>query len=424
MNKLVAILSVLLAGLVVTTSGAGAQKKEVVRVYRLKSDRFPIEVISRDTSMNHWLLENTEVAVVNILGLLDLTEAPFGELILRWKPGSAQGVFSFPRMLQIESRMPRMEIDFSGADRSQMVAIQRTLLIALLQAHIWQGAESTYAKMIPDPPLWLSEGVLWESLGYGHDAWRGVVDKASLAGVVPSLAEIQSWDELSELRLERLWQQAFSYCLVHKTFQTRAEKRAVMLWLKDYQQQSANDFWENSAGVESWWQEAAAQPMRKKIPLRDWDQSVAALNQLRHFSVRLANGERKMFFIRDLPEGVVLDRKDASLVEYIQSFDLLALSCHYVLAPALARYRNALERWLKQDYEDYRKLIEEAKTWEDWSVKRKQNATDMLDWSVVNLDVRANTSRSELLTDYAAIVRELEQERMRVRREFQKEIFK
>jgi len=69
-------------------------------------------------------------------------------------------------------------------------------------------------------------------------------------------------------------------------------------------------------------------------------------------------------------------------------------------------------------------MIQEAKQWEQWSVKQKQKATDMLDWSVVNLEVRSNAGNSEVLTDYATVVRELEQERMRVRREFQEEIFK
>jgi len=53
--------------------------------------------------------------------------------------------------------------------------------------------------------------------------------------MVPTLTDIQQWNELSDLQLERLWQQAFAYCLVRKTFQTRAEKRAVMLWLKNQQ---------------------------------------------------------------------------------------------------------------------------------------------------------------------------------------------
>jgi len=418
------MLSALLCGLVVAIPVVEAQKKPVVRVYRLKSDRYPIEVISRDTGMNDWLLEKSEKALTDIIRLLDIQQVPFGELILRWKPGNANDIVSFPRVLRLKGRMPVMEIDFSGADRSQVVSIKRTLTIALLQAHIWQGEEHINEEIIPDPPLWLSEGVLWESLGYGHDVRKGVVDKASRVGMVPTLTDIQQWNELSDLQLERLWQQAFAYCLVRKTFQTRAEKRAVMLWLKNQQQVGAAPFWENSTGVESWWQEAASRPMDKKIPLKDWEQSVATLNQLRHLSVRLSDGERKMFFIEELPEGVELDRQNRSLVEYIQAFDLLALSCHYALNPAVVRYRNALELWLKQDHKEYRKMIQEAKQWEQWSVKQKQKATDMLDWSVVNLEVRSNAGNSEVLTDYATVVRELEQERMRVRREFQEEIFK
>ena len=94
------------------------------------------------------------------------------------------------------------------------------------------------------------------------------------------------------------------------------------------------------------------------------------------------------------------------------------------MSPAVVRYREALELWLNQDYKAYTQQIQEARGWEQWSVAQKQNATDMLDWSVVNLEVNAQTSSTERLTDYAAVVRELEQERMRVRREFQKEIFK
>ncbi|MEM6885019.1 MAG: hypothetical protein AAF571_08305 [Verrucomicrobiota bacterium] len=238
------------------------------------------------------------------------------------------------------------------------------------------------------------------------------------------MSEIQGWEDLSDLQLERLWQQAFTYCLVRKTFQTRSEKRAVMLWLRRQNYSETETFWDDVSEVESWWQETASEPMQKKIPLKDWGESVATLNQLRHLSVRLSDGSRKMFLIDELPENVELDRRDTSLSEYIQSFDLLALTCHYALSPAVVRYRNALELWLNRDYKRYHEMIDQAKQWEAWSVKQKQNATDMLDWSVVNLGVQSDGSSSELLTDYAEIVRNLEQERLRVRRKFQEDIFK
>ena len=420
MKYCVAILILLQGGLQVVE----AQRKQVVRVYRLESDRYPLEVVSRDTAMNQWLLTETEKALADSIKLLELDELPLSQLTLRWKPGNAEGLFSFPRRLQLKNEMPQMEVDFSGADRSQVVAIKRSIIIALLQAYIWQGEERIDLEIIPDPPLWLSEGVLWESLDYGHDAWRGVVDKAARVGSVPALDEIQNWDELSELRLERLWQQAFSYCLVRKTFQTRAEKRAVMLWLKDFRREDASGFWESIPSVENWWQEAAAEPMRKKIPLKDWEQSIVTLNQLRHFSVRLKDGTRKMLFIEDLPEELEIDREDSSLLEPVHQFDLLALSCHYALRPAVVRYGQAMRFWFNEEFEEYQEMMKQAKGWEQWCVTRKQSADDMLDWSVVNLSVDAGTNRNELLTNYAGIVRELEQERMRVRREFQKDIFK
>ncbi|MEM6885020.1 MAG: hypothetical protein AAF571_08310 [Verrucomicrobiota bacterium] len=133
-------------------SVADAQKEPVVRVFRLVSDQYPIEVVSRDTIMNSWLLEQTEDAVRDILQLLDLEQEPFSELTLRWRPGNADGVLSFPRSLILENQQLQLEIDLTGAKRSQVVSIRRTLVIALLQSYIWQGHSSLRQDIIPDPP--------------------------------------------------------------------------------------------------------------------------------------------------------------------------------------------------------------------------------------------------------------------------------
>ncbi len=439
MKAVIALIVFTLSGLVLLPAAAVTEKNDVVRVYRLQSDRFPIEVTSRDGGMNRWLLDVTEDALRDFTRTLELDELPFSQLNIRWRPGNAEGQLSFPRSVILQAGMPEVDIDFTGANRAQTVAIKRTLMVAWLQAHIWQGEDAILTGILPEPPLWLSEGLLWESERYQHDEWSQVVNKASRNGIVPSLQTIQGWSELSDLTLERMWQQAFSYCLTRKALQSASEKAAVLYWLKKHQKHAATAFWENSPEVEGWWQEVAARPMQKKIPILTWDQTVAKLNELRHLSLRLADGERKMFFIENLPAAIELDPSDASMNEYVRQMDLLALSAHYALNPAIIRYRNALELWRpraqkkkkeqEKDYQQYQELVQEARQWEDWATTRKQAAKDALDWSVVNLDVNQlavdedGSVSGSGLTDYAVVVRQLENERLRVRRKFQKEIF-
>lgn len=406
-----------------TTAMLEAQKQPVVRVYRQDSQSFPIEVVSRDPVMNQWIIRQADEVTADVLRLLGLTEVPFMKLGIRWRPGNADGLLSFPRRLAQRQGKSEIEIDLSGANRSQAVAIKRSVIIAMLQAHVWQGVSEITGEVIPEPPLWLSEGLLWYSVRYAHEDWAQVVSKASRIGKVPSLKDIQQWQELSDLPLERIWQQAFSYCLTRRALQSRAEKAAVLLWVKNFRHTDAGPFWAASPEVENWWQEEADRQMKRRIPVLNWEESVASLNQMRHISLRLEDGQRKVFFIEDLPEGVQLDKNDPSLSEHYQKLDWLALSAHYALNPAVLRYKSALTLWASQDQERYHDMLQEAKEWETWAVERKQAAQDMLDWSVVNLKVRGGAESSGLLTNYIQTVRELEQKRLEVRREFQKEIF-
>jgi hypothetical protein len=425
--SVILLLGTALSACLLPVSLVAAERKPVVRVFSLQSDRMPLEVVSRDPFVNNQLLELSEKTVANVMDKMDQDRLPFGKMNISWRPESSEESsvpvsFSFPRSMRIEGGRVELDIEVWGDPVFQKLAIQRTIIIGLLQSYIWQDEKKFSMSLLPEPPLWLSEGLLWDVAGYRYDDWREVVAKASRTRKMPSLKTIQGWEELSELGIERAWQQAFCYCLYENALQSTGEKRAVLLWLKKFKFPFPDPFWANSSETENWWKEAAAQPLQQKLPVMSWQKTAASLNQLRHFSLKMQGGDRKMFLLQDLPEGVEIDRKDAGLNEYLARIDQVTLSAHFSLNPVLIRYRKAFLSWVKQDYATYQKMINEAAQWEEWVISRRQSAQDMLDWAVVNLELESR-ARNSVLIDYVAVVRELENERYRLRREFQSEIF-
>ncbi|MEM6822676.1 MAG: hypothetical protein AAF558_12140 [Verrucomicrobiota bacterium] len=412
-----------LFGLLCMQTTGLSQRKDVVPVFSVTSEKYPIRIVSRDSLLNLELLPLVEQTAIQFSKMLGIRKLPVNELVVRWKPGipDFEGpFFSYPRQIGTDGGRISLTVELKGELEGNTFKVRRSIVIALLQALTWDGEAKISIEELADPPLWLSEGLLWSMVSTRDEQWQSIVMKAGRIQRVPSLVQIQEWDLLSEFSVERYWQQAFSYWLFKKAVITSSEKRAIRLWLKKLRTVEPEPFWTDSAQTEVWWQKQVDSPTGKAIPVLGWEQTVASLSQALHFSIRVEGGSRKMIQIRELPNEVLVGFSPTEVKEAMQKLELLELKAHFLWRPVVEAYRQALGQWMVGEYAEYRKAINQARLLEERIRDQHRASKDMLDWAVVNLEFQATEDQ---LTDYAKLVRELEKERERVRLKNQRALY-
>lgn len=415
------------------------EANKVVPVFTLPSTTYPLRVVSRDFQLNQELLEIGEDTVGSFVKILGLEGVPFKRCTLRWRPlaGAPEPVqemfphpFSYPRSISMEGGRALLKIEMEGPMAGGQIPIRRSLIIALLQAVAWDGEDEISLAELPEPPVWLVEGILWEMLRYRDAAWREIVLKAGRTQKTPSLQEIQSWEELSTLEFERAWMQAFSFTLFRHAFKNQAEKKALRLWLREFRFPAPRHFWVQDDSVQNWWMETVEEPLPDRLPILSWSSTVASLNQLRNRSLRLIEmekeedgppePERRLLQFNELPWNY-RPAYPQEVEEWLRELGLLASQSHFAWRSIIAGYIQALDLWAKggeKREEAYQSLVQSLQARERQIVQRQTRAEEMLDWAVVNLDFGVEQDR---FSGYARLVRELEDERRRFRDEFGKQ---
>jgi len=407
---------------------ADSDVSKVVPVFTLESPSYPLRVVSRDFRINQQILEMAEGTVDSFIKILGLEEAPFERCVLRWRPLSTamESIqepvpFSFPREIRKDKGKTSLTIYIDGPLAGGQVSIRRSLIIGLLQGVSWQGEGEISLAVLPEPPVWLVEGILWEMLRFRDEAWREVVMKAARTETTPSLEEIQNWQQLAFLEFERAWQQAFSFTLFRHAFKTPAEKKALRLWLREFRVPSPRAFWAKGSATENWWREVVAEPLPDRLPILSWASTVATLNQLRSRSLSLirkgeTSSDRILVKLEELPEAYLPEQKD-EVAEWMRELGLLSSKAHFAWRSIIAGYVQILDSWARGEAgtESHMQLLDSLQQGEKDVVSRYARASEMLDWAVVNLDFGVQQDR---FTGYARLVRELEEERRRLRREF------
>lgn len=388
-NGLVRITFLILFGIWISETGLESASAEVVPVFTVESSEFPLQVRSRDGAINRRILEAAEDTLNSFEEALGLQDWNGYSVRVRWRPGSEPTVpvFSYIRNLTISNGTLAINIEAEGPMQTPLVELRRTLIITLLQALAWKGEDQIQFATLNDPPLWLSEGILWEGLSYRDEEWRRIVARAVRIGNVPRLEEIQEWRQLPGLKLERFWRQAFCSTLFRKAVTNPGERQALRLWLKKQRLPAPPPFWEKTPGAETWWQEEVAQPLAPRLPLLDWETTVASLNELRAFSLRVGSEqERTLLKLDALPRNIQVTSSREEVIEILKNFDRLSVKAHFAWKPIVSGYRQAFYEWLQVEYEAYEQRIEALEVAEASLISRKQKAEDMLDWAVVNLD--------------------------------------
>lgn len=407
---------------------AEVDANKVVPVFTLESASYPVRVVSRDFRINQQILEIAEGTLDSFIKILGLEEVPLERCVLRWRPlsDSVHPIqelvpFSFPREIQKDKGKTALTIYIDGPLAGGQVPIRRSLIIGLLHGLIWEGEGDISLAVLPEPPVWLVEGILWKMLRFRDETWREVVLRSVRTETVPTLAEVQTWQELPELEFERAWQQAFSFILFQRAFKSPTEKQALKLWLGEFRFPSPRPFWVEGAETENWWQEGVAQPLPDRLPVLSWELTVASLNQLRSRSLSLVREgkqrpTRSLVELSQLPEGYTPD-ESAEVLEWLDELGLLAAKAHFAWRDIIAGHVQVLDLWARGQggSESYRQQLEALRRNEEEVILRYSQANEMLDWAVVNLDFGVQQER---FGGYVRLVRELEVERRRFRRDF------
>jgi hypothetical protein len=174
----------------------------------------------------------------------------------------------------------RIEASLSSGDLDARMFVQRQFVTAML----WEKFFAPDAAFTPQTrldvvPLWLGEG-LREWLNDDPDRNRSeIVKRAALGQRAPTLAEVTSWQDLSQDRLLSLWRRAFCYYLVESLIDEPASPRR-----SDFRQWLASIAGRNPRPAAwlfptemGWQRELREASDRSRNLVFSWDESAAEL---------------------------------------------------------------------------------------------------------------------------------------------------
>ncbi|MGF1678335.1 MAG: hypothetical protein ACFCUX_03970 [Candidatus Methylacidiphilales bacterium] len=419
MKRLDLIIGLMCLGLAAETVEA---RRDVVRVVREQSRQHEVEITGRDAGVNQRWIKIADETLVVFAKEFGLRRIPASRVRIQWRPesGNEGEEWSdpevFPRSVSVASGKIVADVSGYGSGAVAEVKLRRTLVVLMLQALAWEGAETLTLAEWPDPPLWMSEGVLGKMRVEKHEEWLQAVTRAGRTGHLPSIKTIQGWSSLDVDPLEKIWRQAFCWRLYTISQKARSDSQAMMLWLKrELRQPAPGPYWEDTASVESWWREAVAGSRQDRRPVLDWSKSVSALNELKHVSLVMDPGGRKILRLEDLPQGQRVDRRSKEVEEYRKRWSLANSRAHHMLVPVMEAYQTAFTHWLEGRYEAYRVSLDRAGLIEKSTLEQHQAALDMLDWTQVNVEFGLHDTAG---TDFVAAVRRLENERLVLRKKW------
>lgn len=147
---------------------------------------------------------------------------------------------------------------------------------------------------LPALPLWLSEGTLQILLSEENRDWRLVIDRARKTNKAPTLDAVMAWQDLSSETLERMWQQAFSYCLV-SSLTRPGSREGFQQWLTTADSQKPVPFSSVSALLAdefAWRAQLERTGGGSREILYSWEETANALNKAMPITL-LATGSEK-----------------------------------------------------------------------------------------------------------------------------------
>ncbi len=410
--------AILLSGCLFLGAGCRLEaetRPQLRRVYVQPSGDYPIEARSVDSSAAADLLQTAESSYAVFLERMGLPRLENFKLVLEWSDAPQKykpdAFDSFPRRMGLDVGDLRFRIATQGPLQAQREQIFRTCMICYLQSLELQGKLPADPQTVPDPPLWLSEGLTQLALKSREETFDAIVRRYQRLDRMPPLKTVQGWRELSDNSLEARWQQAFAYGLVRSLTTAAADKQTLVLWLTSDARNSSKPFLDPNQRNEAWWKESDG-TAKRSFWFYDWDTTVAALTEALQVGLTAKDEkESRILSISNLPEPSQVVSTEP-LSRKLEELTLLETRAHAAWVPVIEMYRAAVAAWLQPDLRSYRKAIARADAMEKGIGGYMRQVRDYLDYVMVNYPV--DTGESEY-ADYREMIVSLENSRTMLR---------
>jgi hypothetical protein len=358
-------------------------------------------------------LANLEIVFTRTMKSLGLREIKGSRFLVVWvdqkndeQNKSSGWLDSFPRKISREGGRWVFTIQAQGNWAVDVEQVYRSLVICILQAQILRDATELSGDELPEPPLWLSEGLTQVLMENKRDDFADVVWRFYLAKKVPSLATVQRWTELSELGMRRSWQQAFSFWLVTQSIKSAADQKTIQVYLGSLLKDPEKLYWSDESAGQGWWLASTSQALKQRIPSYDWDQSSSRLREATFLTVTYKGQmDVHLISITELPASPAFLQVVTPVHESISQLSNLEMLGHPMIASVAKHYRAALEAWLGGNITAYAQGLRAARDQQVESTLLHEQANDFLDWFTVNYELDVDTPEYR---NYAKVVEEIE----------------
>jgi hypothetical protein len=185
--------------------------------------------------------------------------------------GEETSVIADGNTLRIEAALP-------SSDLNPREFIQRQFVTAILwEKYFKPGMKFTSSTRLDMVPIWLVEGLReWLNEDPDHNR-EETVKRAALAKRAPTLAEVTSWQEISDDRLLGLWQRAFCYYLVDSLLHKDERRVDFQEWIDSITGPNPSSAIRLFPTEMGWQRELLEAPGRSRDIVYTWDESAAEL---------------------------------------------------------------------------------------------------------------------------------------------------
>jgi|GEM_PF-1176183 len=411
---LVLLMVVAIGGISLEASESG--RRAVKQLLSVESERQPLVFKSAEAVENPSRLLLCEKALLQMASRLQLTDWKKIRFEIIWNEDlpNSHWVDTFPRSIGQDEDGWIFTIKGQGNWKDGKEQLYRTLAICVLQSRMLPEKGKLGPNNLPDPPLWLSEGLTQTLMESRREDFAYAVWRFSLSKKVPSLESIQQWEELSPDGIRRSWQQAFSFWLFTQATRNRAEKVTLQSYLSMQLKDPGRNYWTAEATNEEWWQRSTSVALKQQIPGLNWQQSVARLRDSTFFTVRYTGDEgERLISITELPKSTASLQSLKPVDELALKLADLELNAHALIQPVAGFYRRALEAWSSGNIDEYARNLRAARDWQKEATQVREKANDFLDWFTVNYELDINNADHR---NYARTVEKLENARKDLRR--------
>ncbi len=301
----------------------------------------------------------------------------------------AAAVFSQGDTMKIEAVLP-------SADPDAREFIQRQFVTALLWEKFFANTAAfdkhTHLDVVP---VWLIEGLReWVNEDPGHNR-ESIVRRTVQNQAAPTLAEVTGWHELSNDRLEGLWQRAFCYYLVDSLTREGSRRDDFQQWLAGFSGPNPSPAQFHFPTETDWQRELADATGRSRDIVYTWSETSSELAAAETITFAPSKDAKiQNCTLDDASRLPMSPTVREALQERIVLLTKLELRAHPNWRPIVELYRYGLNAVMNDpDKVDAKSILDEARQRRLAEIAYHQKLLDYMNWFEVTKDYGGNTSR-------------------------------